>query len=254
MSFQEGNNGQELHRGKKRRIEHACDMCRRKKSDGTQMRGDKCTTCLDGNLDCTYSEAPVNRRPPTKNYVDSLESRLEQSEARLEHSEALVRQLRAELANAHLKISSNTSLPNSSTDTGKKTAEATVRAEGINGTDASMFIVRAELRDLAAPPPHADDLMHLELTRKFEKLKVGSTLEQPFMGKSSGAVLLKVAIDLKDTVTWKERQMPLGRHSREQSREDVSVEGRQVVIWGTPRTAPHAYVQVPIRGSHEPVH
>ncbi|KAJ6540579.1 fungal-specific transcription factor domain-containing protein [Mycena capillaripes] len=221
MSFQE------LHQGKKRRVERACDMCRRKKSDGTQMRGDKCKTCLDGNLDCTYSEAP--ERPPTKNYVDSLEARLEQSEARLEHSEALVHQLRAELARVHLKISSNTSLPNSLPDTGKKTAEATVRAEGINGTDASMFIVRAELRDLAAPPPppHADDLMHLELTRKFEKLKVGSTLEQPFMGKSSGAVLLKVAIDLKENVTWKEREraLVLGRHSREQSREDVSVEG-----------------------------
>ncbi|KAJ6522875.1 fungal-specific transcription factor domain-containing protein [Mycena capillaripes] len=231
MSFHADDDEQELHQGKKRRLERACDVCRRKKSrcDGTQMRGDKCTTCLDGNLDCTYSEA-APKRPPTQKYVDSLEARLEQSEARLERSEALVRQLRAELASAHfLKSSSNTSSPNSLADTGKKTAEARARAKEINGTDASMFIMRTALRNLAAPPPqpHADDLMHLELARKFEKLKVGSPPEQRFMGKSSEAMLVKVAIDLKENVKREEREIALvlGRHSREQSREDDSVEG-----------------------------
>ncbi|KAJ6522876.1 fungal-specific transcription factor domain-containing protein [Mycena capillaripes] len=224
MSFHEDNDEQELHQGKKRRLERACDVCRRRKSDGTQMRGDKCTRCLDGNLDCTYSEiAP--KRLPTQNYVDSLEARLEQSEARLERSEALVRQLRAELGSAHfLKNSLNTSPPNSFPDTGQKTAEASAPAEGING----MFLLRAALRNLAAPPPpHADDLMHLEIARKFENLKVGSMPEHRFMGKSSEAVLVKVAIDLKENVKREEREIALvlGRHSREQSREDDSVEG-----------------------------
>ncbi|KAJ6522868.1 fungal-specific transcription factor domain-containing protein [Mycena capillaripes] len=90
-----------------------------------------------------------------------------------------------------------------------------------------MLIMRTTLRNLAAPPPppHADDLIHLEIARKFGKLNVGSELEHRFIGKSSGAMLVKVAVDLKKNVKREEREIALGLHSREQSFEDDSVDG-----------------------------
>ncbi|KAI0749212.1 fungal-specific transcription factor domain-containing protein [Daedaleopsis nitida] len=66
---------------KKRRIQRACDMCRRKKirCDGAQMPNNKCSNCVSYRLDCTYVEAAKKRGPP-KGYVESLETRLEKME------------------------------------------------------------------------------------------------------------------------------------------------------------------------------
>ncbi|TYJ54919.1 hypothetical protein B9479_004427 [Cryptococcus floricola] len=63
---------------KKRRLERACDVCRRKKircnrpqdTDNT----DKCIYCQEGGLECTYNEEAQRRGPP-KGYVDALEHR-----------------------------------------------------------------------------------------------------------------------------------------------------------------------------------
>ncbi|RPD72366.1 hypothetical protein L226DRAFT_546928 [Lentinus tigrinus ALCF2SS1-7] len=54
---------------KKRRIQRACDMCRRKKSDGAQMPNNRCSNCVSYRLECTYIEA-----------AKSLETRLEKME------------------------------------------------------------------------------------------------------------------------------------------------------------------------------
>ncbi|KAH9910329.1 fungal-specific transcription factor domain-containing protein [Epithele typhae] len=64
---------------KKRRIQRACDMCRRKKSDAAQMAGNRCSNCVSYRLECTYVEAAKKRGPP-KGYVESLETRLEKME------------------------------------------------------------------------------------------------------------------------------------------------------------------------------
>ncbi|KAJ7141767.1 fungal-specific transcription factor domain-containing protein [Mycena crocata] len=200
MSSNEDEYGQEYHRGKKRRIQRACDVCRRRKSrcDGSQMPGDKCSTCLDSKLDCTYLEAAMKRAPAKNTYVESLE-------ARLEHSDALIRQLRAELATAHFNNS-------------EKAAAAAASADGqtndnsgpkpIDGHTSTLHILRTALRSLSAPPPppHADDLVHLEIQRKLEKLSVGAPPERRFIGKSSGAALVKAAIDLKADVKRGERR------------------------------------------------
>ncbi|KAI0671307.1 fungal-specific transcription factor domain-containing protein [Trametes maxima] len=73
------NDGDSVQNAKKRRIQRACDMCRRKKSDGAQMPNNRCSNCVSYRLDCTYVEAAKKRGPP-KGYVESLETRLEKME------------------------------------------------------------------------------------------------------------------------------------------------------------------------------
>jgi hypothetical protein len=96
-------------------------------------------------------------------YVDSLESRLE-------HSEALVRQLRAELAALHFANSKSSSSQSSASppDSVDRTVDSSAGNRRLDGSVASLHIMRIALRSLAAPqpPPQADDLMHLEIARK----------------------------------------------------------------------------------------
>ncbi|KAL4249328.1 ABC-transporter-regulating transcription factor-like protein [Abortiporus biennis] len=69
---------------KKRRVQRACDICRRKKvrCDGGQMPGHRCSNCTTYNYECTYVEAAKKRGPP-KGYVESLENRLQKMESLL---------------------------------------------------------------------------------------------------------------------------------------------------------------------------
>ncbi|KAJ7872895.1 hypothetical protein B0H14DRAFT_3131498, partial [Mycena olivaceomarginata] len=162
---------QELDR-KRRRVQRACDFCRRRKSrcDGAQMAGNKCTSCLNAKIDCTY-DTPVTTGVLSGlgifvwliggSYVDSLE-------ARLDHSEALVRQLRNELANTHFASTSNTT-PKHSLNSSTETVEENVGgSEQVDLLNVSLAVMRNTLRAIAAPPapPHADDLLHLELVEK----------------------------------------------------------------------------------------
>jgi hypothetical protein len=51
------------------------------------------------------------------------------------------------------------------------------------------------------PPPRPEDLLHAEIARKLESLSIGTSVHVPgrrFNGKSSGAALIKAAIDLKE--------------------------------------------------------
>ncbi|KAH9992246.1 fungal-specific transcription factor domain-containing protein [Russula compacta] len=80
---------------KKRRVQRACDVCRRKKSDGSQMPGNKCSNCSAYNFECKYEEAAKVCTPScdialplvpilASRYVESLESRLEKMEGLLQ--------------------------------------------------------------------------------------------------------------------------------------------------------------------------
>ncbi|KAG1887099.1 fungal-specific transcription factor domain-containing protein [Suillus subluteus] len=76
--YNEHDNASTLPGSKKRRVQRACDICRRKKSDGSQMPGNRCSNCVAYNFECTYVEAAKVCSPPW--YVESLESRLEKME------------------------------------------------------------------------------------------------------------------------------------------------------------------------------
>ncbi|OAX39998.1 hypothetical protein K503DRAFT_715433 [Rhizopogon vinicolor AM-OR11-026] len=76
---------------KKRKIERACDACRRRKTkcDGPRMPNNICTNCTQNRKTCSYVEASKPRGPP-KAYITGLEDRLERMEA-------LLRRLRPEV-------------------------------------------------------------------------------------------------------------------------------------------------------------
>ncbi|KAH9926296.1 fungal-specific transcription factor domain-containing protein [Epithele typhae] len=69
---------------KKRKLQRACDHCRRKKikCDGPQMPDNRCTRCVTRKMDCTYNEA-MQRSTYPSSYVEGLENRLERVEALL---------------------------------------------------------------------------------------------------------------------------------------------------------------------------
>ncbi|AFR93350.1 nuclear protein [Cryptococcus neoformans C23] len=64
--------------GKRRKVQRACDVCRRKKikCEGpmNSLSDAKCAHCEEYDMDCTYVEAAKRRGPP-KGYVETLEQR-----------------------------------------------------------------------------------------------------------------------------------------------------------------------------------
>ncbi|KAI0329728.1 hypothetical protein GY45DRAFT_1324710 [Cubamyces sp. BRFM 1775] len=76
---------------KKRKVERACDFCRRRKArcDGPSMPDNVCSNCISNSRTCTYVEGSKPRGPP-KAYVVGLEDRVERMEA-------LLKRLRPEL-------------------------------------------------------------------------------------------------------------------------------------------------------------
>ncbi|KAK7026301.1 Zn(2)-C6 fungal-type domain-containing protein [Favolaschia claudopus] len=207
-------------RGKKRRLERACDFCRRRKSrcDGTQAPGQKCSICWEANAECTYTGS--DSRSSAKRSIATLETQLAESEA-------LVRDLRAKLANTHFGFTTSPSYSSSSAahhhlPTPKYT-EATPapalalptdpRPGSLDGASASLYIMRAALRSLAAPPPppYEEDMEHLQLAYELQLVKPNLPLAPPskphrWLGKSSGAMLVKAAIDLKADVKREEAE------------------------------------------------
>ncbi|KAJ6580392.1 fungal-specific transcription factor domain-containing protein [Mycena vulgaris] len=175
-----------------RRTQRPCDVCRRRKTrcQGSQSPGDKCLTCLSTNLDCTYLDS-ARKRLTKSRYVVDLETRLSDSEA-------LVRQLCNEITKLRADLTMERS-KNSSDDTNHTTNPRT------DERDASLQILRKALRSISAPPPapHEEDLLDAEIERKMDKFSMNTT--RRFIGKSSGAALLKAVIELKADIRHKER-------------------------------------------------
>ncbi|KAJ7169255.1 fungal-specific transcription factor domain-containing protein [Mycena crocata] len=215
MSSNEDDHGYEYQRGKHRRLERACDLCRRWRSrcNGSREPRVECSTCVDAKLECTYGEPPRKRTPGQKStYIDTLE-------ARLEHSDAVVSQLRAELAAVRFD-----NWEKSSGTVSAGTSQSAESSTHLDGQTATLHILRMGLRALSVPPPpQADDIVHLDIGEKFERLSLLSP-EHSFVGKGSNPELVKVAIDLKADVKREEERRSLT--PREERRSVTPGEGR----------------------------
>ncbi|KAJ3909077.1 fungal-specific transcription factor domain-containing protein [Lentinula edodes] len=182
---------------KKRRVARACDSCRKRKirCDGIQMRGSQCSNCIASNFDCTYVEAAKKRGPP-KAYVESLETRIEKITT-LFHNLMPDLDLAKELeSNLSGKRNNSWQRPNAhSPPSRNSTTEAAISA-----------IRRWDISPESSSQQNAEDGEHIELADNIKSLQVDSR-EYRFFGKSSGAMLIKTAIDLKQEFTGRKTDM-----------------------------------------------
>ncbi|KAJ7840058.1 fungal-specific transcription factor domain-containing protein [Mycena olivaceomarginata] len=149
----------------KKRRQRACDMCRRRKRDG----GDVCDNCNKSNLICTYAEpaaismrntAHIQNSPPASydnDYIEALKQRLQTVEASLRQLTHLAR------------------------------------------PQAPLFarVIRSTAKPLLPPDP--EDSEFLDVLDSFRVLSIHSapTPDPGFRGKSSAAMLVKAAVEVK---------------------------------------------------------
>ncbi|KAJ7091102.1 fungal-specific transcription factor domain-containing protein [Mycena epipterygia] len=83
MSFlaSDSRNGSEPPRSKQRRIQGACDVCKKRKirCDSAQMPGNRCTHCITTGVDCTHADV-MKTLSSARGYVAALEARVEKLE------------------------------------------------------------------------------------------------------------------------------------------------------------------------------
>ncbi|KAF8187612.1 fungal-specific transcription factor domain-containing protein [Mycena galopus ATCC 62051] len=175
---------------KKRRVQRACDFCRQKRRDGSRSSLKKCSYCIDNQKECVYSGAqPTMKRP---RYTESLQ-------ARLAVTESLLRELSAQGSEGSNSLSptqhSEWSLDSPILHRGK--ASGTDSGSGVGpATELATKNIRAMNTNEGEPQP--DDHEQIALVKTMEKLNIQHG-KATFLGKSSGAQLLKTALELKVT-------------------------------------------------------
>ncbi|KAJ7776347.1 fungal-specific transcription factor domain-containing protein [Mycena metata] len=183
---------------KKRRVQRACDACRKHKRacDGLRMSDKKCTQCIENGLECTFAGGGTNRR----NYVDGLE-------ARLEMAEQLLRKERPQSDDRGMGSKSTT--PGSS-QWSKDSPILNHRSETLprsSPDDNPAVLVDVQGVNSPAPAllPLGDDLAHIDLAKDLQDLSLDH-VHEGFHGKSSGAILVKAAVRLRQG--YEEKPMP----------------------------------------------
>ncbi|CCM00118.1 uncharacterized protein FIBRA_02145 [Fibroporia radiculosa] len=192
-SAEDEPNDSENFSSKKRRVQRACDVCRRKKirCDGGQMPDNKCSNCITYNYECTYLEAAKKRGPP-KGYVESLETRLEKMEKLLnklcpdaDFSKELGPQLDKD---AWLERTA----PDKSRPIAYRTPVAPQAVA--SPSNAPPVIQPTDPDDLE---PSDDEVMaHHSLVNSLKQIKLNPT-QLRFFGKSSSIMFIQTAMDLK---------------------------------------------------------
>lgn len=179
--YGEHDNAQSLPGSKKRRVQRACDICRRKKirCDGSQMPGNRCSNCIAYNFECTYIEAAKKRGPP-KGYVESLENRLEKMEKLLQ------------------KVCPDADF--SQELGGGPLDRETWQKGNMNGSTSHVMAPYATtpLEDLVSSDD--DEMVSVRLADHMQNMSINPMLSR-FFGKSSGIMLVQKAIDLKKEYT-----------------------------------------------------
>ncbi|KZT67994.1 hypothetical protein DAEQUDRAFT_728533 [Daedalea quercina L-15889] len=176
---------------KKRRVQRACDVCRRKKirCDGAQMPDSKCSNCTTYNYECTYIEAAKKRGPP-KGYVESLETRLEKMEGLLkklcpdgDFSQELGGRFDKEAWLAETRAGAErVAHPGSSVAPSQSTIRTHPPVHPTNPDDLE---------------PSDDEVMaHQSLINSLQQIKLNPTAMR-FFGKSSSIMFVQTAMDLK---------------------------------------------------------
>ncbi|KAF8178105.1 fungal-specific transcription factor domain-containing protein [Mycena galopus ATCC 62051] len=148
---------------KQKRVQRACDMCRRKKRDG----GERCDHCIKHDFVCTYIEpSTATTRPAnqgSENSQNLSRSYVQALEARVKAAEALLEKAKAE------------------------------KSPGVQLISNAIHRLNSPF-----PMPHSDDLTFADIDESFRALSIDHTAAQGFQGKSSAAMLVKSAVDLRN--------------------------------------------------------
>ncbi|KAJ7497502.1 fungal-specific transcription factor domain-containing protein [Mycena latifolia] len=145
---------------KRRRLQRSCDSCRRRKirCDSANMPNGRCSSCIAFNAPCTHSEPPRKRGPKNK-HVEELKQQLNVLEAKLR-----------------------------STQPDKSTAPS---------TSVIQYPTPPSDSTPSPGPLPEEDLSHDELAERFRAFSLGA-MKHRFFGSSSGFMLVKNAITLKE--------------------------------------------------------
>ncbi|KAG1729861.1 fungal-specific transcription factor domain-containing protein [Suillus paluster] len=178
--FNEHDNALAMPGSKKRRVQRACDICRRKKSDGSQMPGHRCSNCIAYNFDCTYVEAAKVLTVINFSYVESLENRLEKMENLLQ------------------KLCPDADF--SQELGGGPMDRETWQKGNMNGSTSHVMTPYAAtpLEDLVSSDD--DEMVSVRLADHMQNMSI-NPMQTRFFGKSSGIMLVQKAIDLKKEYT-----------------------------------------------------
>ncbi|KAF7294504.1 Fungal-trans domain-containing protein [Mycena kentingensis (nom. inval.)] len=164
------NYDEEHARKKARNVARSCDGCRRRKirCDGPSMKGNRCSSCLAYGAECTYvepakacfsfSSRPVSQPFPQKR--GPPKGYIESMQTRIEKIERLLQTL----------------LPDA--DLGQFLSESSVPGWKPQGADE-------------------DERAHLSLCENLQRLSFSPTQDTRFFGRSSGAMLLQTALNVK---------------------------------------------------------
>ncbi|KAJ7607701.1 fungal-specific transcription factor domain-containing protein [Roridomyces roridus] len=183
---------------KKRRVQRACDLCRRKRKacDGLRMSEHRCSTCVENGVPCTYYGAVAKR----ETYVQGLEARLEKTEQLLRKVSGKDAPEFGWSADSAVLGASN-SLATTDVGPGVELAALTIRAMSISGP----------------PGPHPEDLEHIQLEKDIDDLELNEH-HQRFQDKSSASMLTKAVVVLRQEyeekeLHWESRRMKFWSYS-----------------------------------------
>ncbi|KAJ7435467.1 fungal-specific transcription factor domain-containing protein [Mycena galericulata] len=151
----------------RKRGHRPCDTCRRKKRrcDGRNP----CGHCIQHDFNCTYQQRAIQRTSAVTSYVQWLENRLQSVESQLGESNVAV------------------SSPGHSSPVGNPSRSPIL--------DTVIRSIR-ELNNLV-PTRHSDDPSFTEVADTLQSLSLNNPGHRGFQGRSSQAMLVKAAVELK---------------------------------------------------------
>ncbi|KAF8143483.1 fungal-specific transcription factor domain-containing protein [Mycena galopus ATCC 62051] len=165
------------------------------------MSEKKCTNCVESGVPCTFSGSVARRR----SYVDALE-------ARLEATEQLLRKVSAQHPDSPPSSAPSPGSSHWSSDSPVVIPSSdAVTTSGSPGPGVILAALNLRSMNTPAPAPHGDDLAHVGLIEDFNELSIHQ-LTDAFQGKSSGAMLVKTAVRLRQSyeerdLEWSTRRM-----------------------------------------------
>ncbi|KAI0644476.1 fungal-specific transcription factor domain-containing protein [Trametes meyenii] len=181
-----------FHQGSSKKVppQRACDLCRKKKirCDGTKMPEYKCSSCTTFGTECTYDS--ISKRPTTKSYIESLETRLKKMEE-------LLAQLQAPVLEHATPVKSSEPLPvETHTRSGSSVPPISCTPTAITSPVFSST-AESDAEDFDASDNEMEASRKL-IDLNFRRLSLHDRPHAiPYFGKSSSIMLLNSAVDMK---------------------------------------------------------